>query len=140
MTIKHAAAVILMVGIVSSCSTLPHCYSTTAAKAANTQTKSCPAWMCNIDGRNTECVTNTGGGDVPVPNRRSRSFEEPEVVSPQEVIISPAPAVEPEPVAAPEPEPQPMAVALVMDSEPENVIPAHLDEARLVLLRYRWRR
>ena len=129
MTIMRAAAVILMVGLVSSCSTLPHCYSTTATKAANTQTKSCPAWMCNIDGRNTECVTNIGGSEVPVPNRRSRSLEQPEVVSPQEMIVLSEPVAAPEPVAMLEPEPQPEAVALVMESEPENVMPADLDAA-----------
>lgn len=121
MTILRAVTVILMIGLVSSCSTVPHCYSTTAAKAANTQTKSCPAWMCNIDGRNTQCVTNVGGGEVPVPNRRSRSFEEPEAVSPREMIISSEPVTEPEP--------QPIAVAPVMETEPDDLMPAHLAEA-----------
>lgn len=45
--------------VLSACSSLPYCYSTTEAKASKDKTNSCPAFMCYSGGAGTTCVTKT---------------------------------------------------------------------------------
>lgn len=81
MTVCRFLLLVCIVGIVSACSSLPHCYSTSAAEASRYETKACPAWMCDAPSGDSVCVTRTGDSDA-----RQISYSLPVASTPAELV------------------------------------------------------
>jgi len=56
---KSRFLLLLLPFLVSACSPMPYCYSTSQSQAARDKTASCPAFMCNPGSAQTACVTET---------------------------------------------------------------------------------